>query len=126
MKMTVLDIPARELERHQDRLTRAIEAETRFGVGASFKNRRQHEVLDADWNVSPVTRQNKDRAWLQLGTTAVAIILSSSACSPLTGKSMDSPHAYSGGCRTLIPISVGQRSDFCRTPFRFISDSVPG
>ena len=36
MKMTVLDIPARELERHQDRLTRAIEAETRFGVGALF------------------------------------------------------------------------------------------
>ena len=34
MKMTVLDIPARDLERHQDRLTRAIEAETRFGVGA--------------------------------------------------------------------------------------------
>jgi hypothetical protein len=34
--------------------------------------------------------------------------------------------AYSGGCRTLIPISVGQGSDFCRTPFRFISDSVPG
>ena len=69
MKMTVLDIPARELERHQDRLTRAIEAETRFGVGASFKNRRQHEVLDADWNVGPVTKQNKDRAWSQLGTS---------------------------------------------------------
>ena len=69
MKMTVLDIPARELERHQDRLTRAIEAETRFGVGASFKNRRQHEVLDADWDVSPVTKQNKDRAWSQLGTS---------------------------------------------------------
>ncbi|MSU60070.1 MAG: hypothetical protein EXS35_18185 [Pedosphaera sp.] len=34
--------------------------------------------------------------------------------------------AYSGGCRTVIPISVGQRSNFCRTPFRFISDSVPG
>ena len=69
MKMTVLDIPARELERHQDRLTRAIEAETRFGVGANFKNRRQHEVLDADWNVSPVTKHNKDRAWSQLGTS---------------------------------------------------------
>src|SRR6267154_3497037 len=40
MKMTVLDIPARELERHRDRLTRAIEAETRFGVGSSFQNRR--------------------------------------------------------------------------------------
>src|SRR6266704_3382508 len=69
MKMTVLDVPARELERHQDRLTRAIEAETRFGVGANFKNRRQHEVLDADWEVSPVTKQNKDRAWSQLGTS---------------------------------------------------------
>src|SRR5438477_9637783 len=69
MKMTVLDIPARDLERHQDRLTRAIEAETRVGVGANFKNRRQHEVMDADWNVSPVTKQNKDRAWSQLGTS---------------------------------------------------------
>jgi tRNA-splicing ligase RtcB len=69
MKMTVLDIPARDLERHQDRLTRAIEAETRFGVGASFKNRRQHEVMDADWGVSPITKQNKDRAWSQLGTS---------------------------------------------------------
>ncbi len=69
MKMTVLDIPLRDLERHQDRLTRAIEVETRFGVGASFKDRRQHDVLDADWSVSPVTRQNKDRAWAQLGTS---------------------------------------------------------
>src|ERR1700690_1319583 len=69
MKMTVLDIAARELERHLDRVTRAIEAETRFGVGANFKNRRQHEVLDADWNASPVTKQNKDRAWSQLGTS---------------------------------------------------------
>jgi tRNA-splicing ligase RtcB len=69
MKMTVLDIPLRELERHPERLTRAIEAETRFGVGATFKNRRHHEVLDADWSVSPVTQQNKDRAWSQLGTS---------------------------------------------------------
>src|SRR6476620_2092505 len=69
MKMTVLDVPLRELERHPERLTRAIEAETRFGVGASFNNRRHHEVLDADWSVSPVTKQNKDRAWSQLGTS---------------------------------------------------------
>src|SRR5215831_13194813 len=69
MKMTVLDVPIRELERHPERLTRAIEAETRFGVGATFKNRRQHEVLDADWEVSPITKQNKDRAWSQLGTS---------------------------------------------------------
>ncbi|MBI3876138.1 MAG: RtcB family protein [Verrucomicrobia bacterium] len=69
MKMTVLDIPLRDLERKQDRLTRAIEAETRFGIGANFKERREHEVLDADWSVSPITKQNKDRAWSQLGTS---------------------------------------------------------
>ena len=69
MKMTVLDIPLRDLERKQDRLTRAIEAETRFGVGANFKERRAHEVLDADWSVSPVTKQFKDKAWSQLGTS---------------------------------------------------------
>ena len=69
MKMTVLDIPLRDLEQKQDRLTRAIEAETRFGIGANFRDRRAHDVLDADWSVSPVTAQNKDRAWSQLGTS---------------------------------------------------------
>jgi tRNA-splicing ligase RtcB len=69
MKMTVLDIPLRDLEQKQERLTRAIEAETRFGVGASFKNRRTHDVLDADWSVSPITKQHKDKAWSQLGTS---------------------------------------------------------
>jgi tRNA-splicing ligase RtcB len=69
MKMTVLDIPVRDLEQKQDRLTRAIEAETRFGIGANFKERRAHDVLDADWSVSPITKQNKDRAWSQLGTS---------------------------------------------------------
>ncbi len=69
MKMTVLDIPLRNLERKQDRLTRAIETETRFGIGANFKERRAHDVLDADWSVSPITKQNKDKAWSQLGTS---------------------------------------------------------
>lgn len=69
MKLTVLDIPVRDLDRRRERLIDAIEAETRFGVGATFKERRQHEVLDADWTVSKVTRSNKDRAWAQLGTS---------------------------------------------------------
>ncbi len=69
MKMTVLDLRLNDLEKRLDRLMRAIEAETRFGVGAAFQQRRQHEVLDADWSVSPVTRQNQDRAWAQLGTS---------------------------------------------------------
>jgi len=69
MKLTVLDLPVRELDRQREKLIKAIEAETRFGVGATFKQRRQHEVMDADWSVSKVTKENKDRAWSQLGTS---------------------------------------------------------
>jgi len=69
MKMTVLDLSPRDLDQKRQKLTKAIEAETRFGVGSTFKQRRQHEVMDADWSVSPVTRSNKDRAWSQLGTS---------------------------------------------------------
>lgn len=69
MKLTVLDLPLRDLDRLRERLIRAIAAETRFGIGARFEQRRQHEVMDADWSVSPVTRQHKDRAWAQLGTS---------------------------------------------------------
>jgi tRNA-splicing ligase RtcB len=69
MKMTVLDLPLRQLVDQQDRLTSAIEAETRFGVGASFSHRREHEVMDADWCVSPVTKSHRDKAWSQLGTS---------------------------------------------------------
>jgi tRNA-splicing ligase RtcB len=69
MKLTVLDLPVRELDRQRERLIKAIETETRFGVGATFERRRDHAVLQADWSVSPVTRQHQDRAWAQLGTS---------------------------------------------------------
>lgn len=69
MKLTVLDWSVRDLERRRDRLIRAIEEETRFGIGAKFTERRQHEVMDADWSVSNITRINKDRAWAQLGSS---------------------------------------------------------
>ena len=69
MKMTVLDLPVKDFERKSDRLQGAIERETRFGIGASFKRRREHEVLDKDWTVSPVTKSGKDKAWSQLGSS---------------------------------------------------------
>ena len=71
MKLTVLDLPTRQLEKDHDRklLARAIETETRFGVGASHERRKQHDVLDRDWSVSPVTLRFKDKAWSQLGTS---------------------------------------------------------
>ena len=69
MKMTVLDLPFKSLLNGRDKLGKAIESETKFGIGAHFKRRRQHDVLDADWSVSPITQQNKDKAWSQLGTS---------------------------------------------------------
>lgn len=69
VKMTVLDIPVDALKTDHERLKSALVRETSFGIGASFKKRRQHDVLDADWSVSPITMQNKDKAWTQLGTS---------------------------------------------------------
>ncbi|MBK9189747.1 MAG: RtcB family protein [Phycisphaerales bacterium] len=71
MKLSVLDIPVAALksEHERRRLARAIEQETRFGVGASFTRPNDHEVMDRDWDVSPVTRALKDKAWSQLGTS---------------------------------------------------------
>lgn len=69
VKLSVLDLPVTWLRDQPERLTRAIEQETRFGVGAEFKHPRDHAVMEEDWSVSPVTRTNRDRAWRQLGTS---------------------------------------------------------
>jgi len=69
MKMTVLDLPVRALTDEQPLLKSAIERETRFGMGATFKQKRQHDVMDLDWRVTDLTTRLKDRAWAQLGTS---------------------------------------------------------
>src|SRR5512134_1017277 len=52
MKLTVLDLPVASLDNDRDRLARVLERETCFGIGGGFKVRRQHDVMDADWNVT--------------------------------------------------------------------------
>ena len=69
MKMTVLDLPVTALTDDQSRLAKALERETRFGMGATFRTPHQHDVMDRDWNVTQVTAKLKDRAWSQLGTS---------------------------------------------------------
>ena len=71
MKLTVLDMSPHVLGGEQKRLANAIEKETRFGTGAVFqrRNRREHPVLEADWNATSLTRRLKDKAWAQLGTS---------------------------------------------------------
>ncbi|MCA9922166.1 MAG: RtcB family protein [Anaerolineales bacterium] len=71
MKMSVLDMSPHTLKGEQKRLANALNNETRFGMGVAFNRgeRRDHEVLEADWGVSPITSRMKDKAWAQLGTS---------------------------------------------------------
>ena len=69
MKLSVLDLPVSALVAEQARLSNALQRETRFGIGATFSSKRNHDVMDANWNVTPVTAGMKDRAWGQLGTS---------------------------------------------------------
>ena len=71
MKLSVYDIPVKRLRRDEGKgsFARALEAETLFGVGAFFRSKREHAVMDLDWSVSPIAAQNKDKAWRQLGTS---------------------------------------------------------
>ncbi len=69
MKLSVYDRKANVIAGQRDRLANIIEDETRFGIGATFNHRRDHEVMDEDWSVSPVTMRLRDKAWAQLGTS---------------------------------------------------------
>lgn len=57
------------IDNKTDKLRGAIERETQFGVGATFRKPREHAVMEADWSVSPITHMNRDKAWKQLGTS---------------------------------------------------------
>ena len=69
VKMTVLDLPVEQLDEQPDRLAKAIETETRFGIGARFKRKREHAVMDEDWSFTDLTASLKDKAWAQLGSS---------------------------------------------------------
>ncbi|HEV7222822.1 MAG TPA: RtcB family protein [Pirellulales bacterium] len=71
MKLSVLDMPAWSLTDRLkfDLFKRAIEKGTRFGVGSVHQKPQEHPVMDRDWWITRVTRENKDKAWRQLGTS---------------------------------------------------------
>ncbi|HMO85395.1 MAG TPA: RtcB family protein, partial [Lacipirellulaceae bacterium] len=46
-----------------------LERGTRFGVGVQHRPPQSHEVMDRDWSVTRITREKKDTAWRQLGTS---------------------------------------------------------
>lgn len=69
MKLSVLDIDPESLATDHDRYRKALEGGTRFGVGSVHERPQNHDVMDQDWTVSRVTREHRDRAWRQLGTS---------------------------------------------------------
>jgi tRNA-splicing ligase RtcB (3'-phosphate/5'-hydroxy nucleic acid ligase) len=69
MKLSVIDIPPSQLTDNVHRFRQAIENGTRFGVGAVHERPQDHPVMDQDWSVCRVTRENRDKAWRQLGTS---------------------------------------------------------
>ena len=69
VKLSVLDIDVDTFENHPERFENAIERETRFGIGAHFKSRHNHDVMDEDWEVSPITSRSKSKGWKQLGSS---------------------------------------------------------
>ena len=69
MMLTVTDIPVSALKGEHGRLVNVLEEETRFGMGVSFRNPRDHDVMDADWSITDVTKRMFKRARGQLGTS---------------------------------------------------------
>ncbi len=71
MKLSVLDVPVAELDSPSkfNWFKEAVEKGTRFGVGSHYKRPKSHEVMDRDWSVTRITREKKDLAWRQLGTS---------------------------------------------------------
>lgn len=69
MKLSVLDMPEESLKKNFDYYRSALENGTAFGVGSAHSKPQDHAVMDQNWNVTRVTRENKDKARKQLGSS---------------------------------------------------------
>jgi tRNA-splicing ligase RtcB len=69
MKLSVVDIPPIELINRGNRFEEVLQRGTRFGIGCEHEKPQDHAVLDRDWEITRVTREKKDIARRQLGTS---------------------------------------------------------
>jgi tRNA-splicing ligase RtcB len=69
MRLSVYDVPADHLKRLSEQLVKILHRETKFGTGQEYKTPLQHDVLDEDWSVTPVTKKVFEKARGQLGTS---------------------------------------------------------
>ncbi|HEY1064742.1 MAG TPA: RtcB family protein, partial [Pirellulales bacterium] len=69
MKLSITDLPVQRLKKQPDSFDASLIEGTRFGVGANWSKPKDHPVLDADWDSLKHTRELKDLARKQLGTS---------------------------------------------------------
>ena len=73
MKLTITDLPVETVAQNDAsqcrNLDQALEQGTLFGAGKQWKQPYHHPVLDEDWSITAITRQVKDRARMQMGTS---------------------------------------------------------
>lgn len=69
MKLSIFDLPAENLVSKSQQFEHALEKGTRFGVGSVHEKPQDHAVMDQDWTITRVTREHRDKAWKQLGTS---------------------------------------------------------
>src|SRR5262245_11948397 len=69
MKLSVLDVSVEDLARKSHRFADALERGTRFGIGCEHETPQDHAVMDQDWTITRITREHKDTAHRQLGTS---------------------------------------------------------
>lgn len=69
MKLSVLDMPVETLENNFENYRQSLENGTFFGVGVKQDRKVDHPVLEQDWKITRITRQSKDKARRQLGTS---------------------------------------------------------
>jgi len=73
MKMTVTDIQPALVESNDAKtcqfLDDALHTGTRFGVGGRWNRSVDHQVLDEDWKITAITREVRDKATRQIGTS---------------------------------------------------------
>jgi tRNA-splicing ligase RtcB len=69
MKLSILDIEPELMVKKFDRFRDSLQQGTVFGVGKGHKRKQEHDVMDQDWTVSRITRERKDKAWNQLGSS---------------------------------------------------------
>lgn len=72
MRLSVYDVSPHLLGQKPGQFEKALLEQTRFGMGAKWEQNRRpdHPVLaDPDWDVTPLTRSLKSKAYEQLGTS---------------------------------------------------------